>query len=73
LWQASTQLALPAVRVLSDGTHLTVLITPTFRERPAQGPPNPLDEIATTLISYLGGPNWPYPGTKAIGPGLAFL
>jgi hypothetical protein len=33
LWRAPTQLDLPVVRVLSDGTYLTVLITPTVRGR----------------------------------------
>ncbi|PZG13098.1 transposase [Micromonospora craterilacus] len=31
LWRAPTQLDLPVVRVLPDGTHLTVLIRPTVR------------------------------------------
>jgi transposase IS4-like protein/DDE family transposase len=31
LWRAPTQLDLPIVRVLDDGTYLTVLITPTIR------------------------------------------
>ena len=31
LWRAPTQLELPVVRVLPDGTYLTVLITPTIR------------------------------------------
>jgi hypothetical protein len=31
LWRAPTQLDLPMVRVLSDGTYLTVLIKPTIR------------------------------------------
>src|SRR6185295_547837 len=31
LWRAPTQLNLPVVRVLSDGTWLTVLIKPTIR------------------------------------------
>jgi hypothetical protein len=31
LWRAPTQLALPVVRVLPDGTYLTVLITPSIR------------------------------------------
>lgn len=31
LWRAPTQLDLPVVKVLSDGTYLTVLITPTVR------------------------------------------
>ncbi len=31
LWRAPTQLALPAVRVLSDGTYLTALIAPSIR------------------------------------------
>ena len=33
LWRAPTQLALPVVRVLVDGTYLTALITPTIRGR----------------------------------------
>ncbi len=31
LWRAPTQLALPVIEVLQDGTYLTVLITPTIR------------------------------------------
>lgn len=31
LWRAPTQLGLPVVRVLGDGTYLTALITPTIR------------------------------------------
>jgi len=31
LWRAPTQLALPVITVLPDGTYLTVLITPTIR------------------------------------------
>lgn len=31
LWRAPTQLGLPVVRVLPDGTYLTALITPTIR------------------------------------------
>ena len=33
VWRASTQLDLPVLRVLADGTYLTVLITPTIRGR----------------------------------------
>jgi Insertion element 4 transposase N-terminal len=33
LWRAPTQLDLPVVRVLSDGTYLTALVTPTIRGR----------------------------------------
>ncbi|MDN5920780.1 MAG: IS4 family transposase [Pseudonocardia sp.] len=33
LWRAPTQLELPVVRVLPDGTYLTALITPTIRGR----------------------------------------
>lgn len=33
LWRAPTQLSLPVVRVLSDGTYLTALISPTVRGR----------------------------------------
>jgi hypothetical protein len=33
LWRAPTQLELPVVRVLSDGTYLTALIAPTIRGR----------------------------------------
>lgn len=33
LWRAPTQLELPVVRVLDDGTYLTALITPTIRGR----------------------------------------
>ena len=33
LWRAPTQLELPVVRVLDDGTYLSVLITPTIRGR----------------------------------------
>ena len=33
LWRAPTQLGLPVVRVLPDGTYLTALITPTIRGR----------------------------------------
>jgi hypothetical protein len=33
LWRAPTQLDLPVVKVLDDGTFLTVLITPTIRGR----------------------------------------
>jgi hypothetical protein len=33
LWRAPTQLELPVVRVLSDGTYLTALITPAIRGR----------------------------------------
>ncbi|MGH3539924.1 MAG: IS4 family transposase [Pseudonocardiaceae bacterium] len=33
LWRAPTQLDLPVVRVLGDGTYLTVLIRPTIRGR----------------------------------------
>jgi hypothetical protein len=31
LWRAPTQLALPVIRVLDDGTYLTALITPSIR------------------------------------------
>jgi hypothetical protein len=31
LWRAPTQLALPVVKVLPDGTYLTALVTPTIR------------------------------------------
>ena len=33
LWRAPTQLELPVVKVLDDGTYLTALITPTIRGR----------------------------------------
>jgi hypothetical protein len=33
LWRAPTQLALPVVRVLSDGTYLTILINPGIHHR----------------------------------------
>jgi hypothetical protein len=33
LWRAPTQLELPVVRVLSDGTYLTALVMPTIRGR----------------------------------------
>jgi hypothetical protein len=33
VWRAPTQLELPVVRVLSDGTYLTALVTPTVRGR----------------------------------------
>jgi hypothetical protein len=33
LWRAPTQLSLPVVRVLPDGTYLTALISPTIRGR----------------------------------------
>jgi hypothetical protein len=33
LWRAPTQLALPVVRVLSDGTYLTILINPSIHHR----------------------------------------
>lgn len=33
LWRAPTQLQLPVVRVLPDGTYLTALVTPTIRGR----------------------------------------
>jgi hypothetical protein len=33
LWRAPTQLGLPVVRVLPDGTYLTALVTPTIRGR----------------------------------------
>src|SRR6266704_5017886 len=33
LWRAPTQLELPVIRVLGDGTYLTALITPTIRGR----------------------------------------
>jgi hypothetical protein len=33
LWRAPTQLALPVVRVLDDGTYITVLIKPSIRGR----------------------------------------
>ncbi|HEY2500483.1 MAG TPA: IS4 family transposase [Mycobacterium sp.] len=33
LWRAPTQLGLPVVRVLPDGTYLTALLTPTLRGR----------------------------------------
>ena len=33
LWRAPTQLDLPIVRVLDDGTYLTALIKPTIRGR----------------------------------------
>jgi len=33
LWRAPTQLELPVVRVLSDGTYLTALVAPTIRGR----------------------------------------
>ena len=36
LWRAPTQLELPVVRVLPDGTFLTVLIAPTIRSRRAR-------------------------------------
>jgi len=31
VWRAPTQLDLPAVKILPDGTYLTVLIKPTIR------------------------------------------
>ncbi|HEX3778062.1 MAG TPA: IS4 family transposase [Pseudonocardiaceae bacterium] len=33
LWRAPTQLALPVVRVLADGTYLTVLINPSIHQK----------------------------------------
>jgi hypothetical protein len=36
LWRAPTQLELPVVRVLPDGTYLTALIAPTVRGRPRE-------------------------------------
>ncbi|MGH3861669.1 transposase domain-containing protein, partial [Actinokineospora sp.] len=37
LWRAPTQLGLPVVRVLPDGTYLTALVTPTIRGRRREG------------------------------------
>ena len=42
LWRAPTQLDLPVIRVLPDGTYLTVLINPRIHHRPSR------DRVVTT-------------------------